>query len=112
MDKRRILVVDNNEGLRAMLARVLGDLGHEVVTAGDRDEALAREDLDGFVKVITTAEATKNDFNLSPSRYITSTTGTKLRELPVLLSELKSLDTEAAAINKELAKVLPKLATV
>ncbi len=44
MDKRRILVVDNNAGLRAMLAQVLGDLGHEVVTAGDRDEALARED--------------------------------------------------------------------
>ena len=53
MDKRRILVVDNNAGLRAMLAQVLGDLGHEVVTAGDRDEALAREDLDGFDLIIS-----------------------------------------------------------
>ncbi len=53
MDKRRILVVDNNAGLRAMLAQVLGDLGHEVVTAGDRDKALAREDLDGFDLIIS-----------------------------------------------------------
>ena len=53
MDKRRILVVDNNEGLRATLARVLGGLGHEVLAAGNRDEALAREDLDGFDLIIS-----------------------------------------------------------
>lgn len=28
------------------------------------------EDIDKFVKVITIAEAKKNDYNLSPSRYI------------------------------------------
>jgi serine/threonine-protein kinase RsbW len=53
MDKRRILIVDNNEGLRATLAEVLGELGHDVVAAGNRDEALAREDLDGFDLIIS-----------------------------------------------------------
>ena len=53
MDKRRILIVDNNDELRAKLESVLGGLGHEVVATGDRCDALAREDLDGFDLVIS-----------------------------------------------------------
>lgn len=53
MDRRRILIVDNNDELRALLADVLGDLGHEVVATGDRAEALAREDLEEFDLVIS-----------------------------------------------------------
>jgi serine/threonine-protein kinase RsbW len=53
MEKRRILVVDNNDGLRATLAQVLGSLGHDVVATGDREEALGREDLDKFHVIIS-----------------------------------------------------------
>jgi serine/threonine-protein kinase RsbW len=53
MQKRKILIVDNNHDLRAMLREVLGNLGHEVVVTGDRDEALAREDLDEFDLIIS-----------------------------------------------------------
>jgi CheY-like chemotaxis protein len=53
MDRRRILIVDSNEELRMILADVLGDLGHEVVSTGDRAEALAREDLEEFDLVIS-----------------------------------------------------------
>ena len=53
MDKRRILVVDNNDSVRVMLERALEALGHEVVTAGGRDEALARADLDGFDLIVS-----------------------------------------------------------
>jgi serine/threonine-protein kinase RsbW len=53
MEKRRILVVDNNDGLRATLADVLGSLGHHVVATGDRDEALGRADLDEFDVIIS-----------------------------------------------------------
>lgn len=52
MEKLRILVVDNNDGLRATLADVLGSLGHEVVATGDRKEALGH-DLDGFDVIIS-----------------------------------------------------------
>jgi len=48
MQKRRILIVDNNDDLRISLAEVLGKLGHEVVGTGDRAAALARADLDDF----------------------------------------------------------------
>ncbi|HEY9503058.1 MAG TPA: ATP-binding protein [Pyrinomonadaceae bacterium] len=53
MEKRRILVVDNNDELRALLEQVLGRLGHEVVVTGEREKALAREDLDQFDLVIS-----------------------------------------------------------
>ena len=53
MDKRRILVVDNNDRLRATLAEVLGNLGHDVVATGERDEALGRDDLDEFDVIIS-----------------------------------------------------------
>jgi len=53
MQKRRILIIDNNDELRAILARVLGELGNEVVTTGDRDEALRRRDIDHFDLIIS-----------------------------------------------------------
>ena len=53
MQKRRILVVDNNDELRALLEQVLGKLGHEVVVTGEREKALARDDLDEFDLVIS-----------------------------------------------------------
>jgi serine/threonine-protein kinase RsbW len=53
MERRRILIVDNNDELRAMLEQVLQELGHEVVATGDREQALAREDLDEFDLIIS-----------------------------------------------------------
>lgn len=53
MQKRKILIVDNNDELRAILEQVLGKLGHEVKGTGDREEALAREDLEEFDLIIS-----------------------------------------------------------
>ncbi|HKR00035.1 MAG TPA: ATP-binding protein [Pyrinomonadaceae bacterium] len=53
MERRRILIVDNNDELRAMLEQVLRELGHEVVATGDREQALMREDLDEFDLIIS-----------------------------------------------------------
>ncbi|MFN2531662.1 MAG: ATP-binding protein [Pyrinomonadaceae bacterium] len=66
MEKRRILIVDNSDELRALLERSLGNLGHEVVVTGDRDAALARNDLDKFDVVIsdlTEAEINGHEIN-------------------------------------------------
>ena len=62
MQKRRILIVDNNDELRALLETVLGKLGHAVIVTGDRDEALARDDLDQFDLIISdlTEDASSN----------------------------------------------------
>jgi len=53
MQKRRILIVDNNDDLRAILETALGGLGHEAVVTGNRNEALDREDLDQFDLIIS-----------------------------------------------------------
>jgi CheY-like chemotaxis protein len=53
MEKRLILIVDDNDELRAVLEQALLELGHEVVATGDRQEALAREDLDEFDLIIS-----------------------------------------------------------
>ncbi len=66
-------------------------------------------DADGFVKVITTADAAKNDFNLSPSRYLASATVGTIRKLPDIVKELSALEAEAAAVNTDLKKVLAQL---
>jgi serine/threonine-protein kinase RsbW len=53
MQKRRILIVDNSDDLRATLEEVLGNLGHDVVAIGDRVDALARDDLERFDLIIS-----------------------------------------------------------
>ncbi|HEX8177397.1 MAG TPA: ATP-binding protein [Pyrinomonadaceae bacterium] len=53
MDKRRILIVDDNDELRTALEKVLRELGHDVVAIGDREVALMRADLDGFDLIIS-----------------------------------------------------------
>ena len=53
MQKRRILIVDNNDELRAILENALGSLGHEAIVTGDREEALSRNDLDQFDLIIS-----------------------------------------------------------
>ena len=53
MEKRRILIVDNNDELRVLLEQSLEDLGHDVVAASERDKALSRDDLDSFDLIIS-----------------------------------------------------------
>jgi serine/threonine-protein kinase RsbW len=53
MEKRRILIVDNNDELRLLLEKVLGNLGHDVVATGERAKALRRDDLDSFDLIIS-----------------------------------------------------------
>ena len=66
-------------------------------------------DVEGFVKVISTAVAAKNDFNLSPSRYLASASVGTLRAAAEIIKELASLEKEALEISKELSPILKKL---
>jgi serine/threonine-protein kinase RsbW len=51
--RHRFLFVENNDEQRANLAASLGALGHELVVAANRGEALARTDLDEFDLIIS-----------------------------------------------------------
>jgi len=53
MDKRRILIVEGNAELRAVLADALSEMGHDVVATGDRAAAVSRDDLEDFDLIIS-----------------------------------------------------------
>jgi len=61
MHKRRILIVDNNDELRLLLEKVLGQLGHDVVVTGERKKALRRDDLDSFDLIISDLSDAENN---------------------------------------------------
>jgi len=67
------------------------------------------QEIEGFVKIIAPTDADKGDFNLSPSRYISSADTQVIRELPDLIKELKSLAEEQKTIDEQLRPILTKI---
>jgi type I restriction enzyme M protein len=56
--------------------------------------------------VITAAEAAKNDFNLSPSRYVASADQQEVLPLEEAVVLLQEAEEERAAADRELDEVL------
>lgn len=59
--------------------------------------------------IITTAEAAKNDFNLSPSRYVSTGVGPGVLPLDEAVVLLQEAEEERAEADKQLDEVLAKL---
>ena len=66
-------------------------------------------DVDKFVAIITRERAAAEDYNLSPSRYIATADDEVLRPIPEIMAELACLDTEAAAVNRDVGAIMAKL---
>ena len=66
-------------------------------------------EVESFSKIITNEDAARNDYNLSPSRYVA--TGDKEVYLPVdeVLVELEQVEEERKRIDKELNKLMRKI---
>ncbi|HVU46939.1 MAG TPA: N-6 DNA methylase [Terracidiphilus sp.] len=62
--------------------------------------------VDGFVTVISGDDAAKNDFNLSPPRYLSNGTAEILRPLGTVMRELDALTKEGRAVDAELHKII------
>jgi type I restriction enzyme M protein len=73
------------------------------------DAYLKWQVVDGLSTIIPTADAAKNDYNLSPSRYVS--TGEQVEVLPLdeAVVELQEAEEELKAVNNELEKVLRSL---
>ncbi|MDE2180411.1 MAG: N-6 DNA methylase [candidate division NC10 bacterium] len=69
----------------------------------------AGKDVERFVKIASTDEIAKNDYNLSPSRYIETAIATEHRDVQEILKELASLDGEARRLDVELKEVFTGL---
>jgi len=62
-----------------------------------------------YSRIVTREEIAKNDFNISPSRYIHSGEGEEYRPIVEILEELEELEKEAAQTGVELKAILGKL---
>ena len=58
---------------------------------------------------LTQEEIAKNDFNISPSRYIHTGAGEEYRPIAEIVEELETLETEAAKTSVTLRAILVKV---
>ena len=71
MEKRRILIVDNNDEFLALLEQALGRLGHQVIVTVERERALRRDDLDSFDLIISDlSDAEVKAFKMGVANYL------------------------------------------
>lgn len=62
-----------------------------------------------YSRIVSREEIAKNDFNLSPSRYIHTGEADEYRPIAEIVEELGELETEAARIGKALNNILATL---
>ncbi|MBU2056089.1 MAG: N-6 DNA methylase [Proteobacteria bacterium] len=63
------------------------------------------EDVEKFVKVITTAETAENDFNLSPSRYVDFNEQETYRPIQDILEELDTMKQVTTSVDADLQEI-------
>lgn len=73
------------------------------------DTYLSWKEIDKFSKVIDKDEIIKNDYNLSPTRYIHTAEEETYRPIGEILEDLKELEQEQKEIDKELKDIFQKL---
>jgi two-component system, NtrC family, response regulator AtoC len=101
----KILVVDDEPGLRQTLARILGAEGHTVITAGDGAEALERLGADDGVDLVLCDLRMPK---MSGLELIERYAGAGGRALIVAMSAYGDSDTAIAAMQKGAYDYVPK----
>ena len=61
------------------------------------------------IRVVTREEIAKNDYNISPSRYIHTAEGEEYRPIAEIVEELNVLEVEAAEVDRQLKAILKNL---
>ena len=62
-----------------------------------------------FSRIVDHAELKKNDYNISPSRYIYTSDAETYRPIAEIVEELKVIEAEARETDKALSKILKQL---
>lgn len=65
--------------------------------------------MEGLSAIITTADAAKNDYNLSPSRYVSTGEQVEVVPLDEAVVELREAEEELEAAREKLNAVLEEL---
>jgi type I restriction enzyme M protein len=73
-------------------------------------EAFAKwKDVEKFSRIVTTEDVVRNDYNLSPSRYVETGTAEVYRPIPELLKEIAVLEEEERKNKYELKAIFKKM---
>ncbi|MCK4236384.1 MAG: N-6 DNA methylase, partial [Candidatus Krumholzibacteria bacterium] len=67
------------------------------------------EEIEKFSRIVTKDEIIKNDYNISPSRYIHTADAEEYRPIAEIVEELQALEEEAAVIDGGLKDILRKI---
>jgi type I restriction enzyme M protein len=73
------------------------------------DAFLKAKPQDALVSVITNEEAAKNDFNLSPSRYLASNGDSEVKDLVTAIAHYETALKDEATITKQVNKVVDQI---
>ena len=73
------------------------------------DTFTAWNEVDKYSRIVSAEEIAKNDYNISPSRYIHTGAADEYRPIAEIVDELEALDEEAAATNNVLRSILTKI---
>ncbi len=82
---------------------------HFYTTENPESDTLSLGEGMGSAAIIEKATIEKNDYNISPTKYITSGLQEVLLPVPELVTRLRTLEKEAKAIDAEVNEVLTKL---
>ena len=70
------------------------------------DTFIVWKEVEKYSRIVPLEEIAKNDFNISPSRYIHTGEGEEYRPIADILEELEDLEKEASETNQALYKIL------
>jgi len=73
------------------------------------DAYLNWREIEGFSKIITIEEVRRNDYNLSPSRYVSVDEKEEILPVEDILVELGKVEEERREVDKELKEILQKM---
>jgi len=73
------------------------------------DAFQAGKDVASFVKIITNEEAAKNDYNLSPGRYVAVDGGEEILPVEEAIVQVREAEEERVAADKEFDKAMERL---
>ena len=73
------------------------------------DAFLKWKDIDKFSKVVGRDEVVKNDYNISPTRYIHTAEAEEHRPIAEIVEELNELEDTAQKVDKDLKDILKKI---
>ena len=73
------------------------------------DTFKAWREVQKYSRIITRDEIAKNDFNISPSRYIHTGAGEEYRPIAEIVEELEALEAESRETDAALKKILARL---